>query len=77
MEGLALQPIDIAIILLYILATIGIGFYISKKASSSIENYFLGGNEIRWQFLGLSNASGMFDIFPAPCGWWPCCLSTG
>jgi SSS family solute:Na+ symporter len=62
MEGLALQPIDIAIILLYILATIGIGFYISKKASSSIENYFLGGNEIRWQFLGLSNASGMFDI---------------
>ena len=38
----ALHPIDIGIIVLYILLTIGIGFYISKKASSSIENYFLG-----------------------------------
>lgn len=62
MEGFTLHPIDIGIIVLYLLLTVAIGFYISKKASSSIENYFLGGNEIKWQFLGLSNASGMFDI---------------
>jgi SSS family solute:Na+ symporter len=57
-----LHPIDIGIILLYIIATIFIGFYISKKASKNMESYFLGGNTISWQFLGLSNASGMFDI---------------
>lgn len=57
-----LHTIDIIIILLYVALTIGIGFWISKKASTNIKNYFLGGNEIKWQYLGLSNASGMFDI---------------
>ena len=57
-----LHWIDIAIIAAYLIATVAIGFWISKKASQNIKNYFLGGNEIKWQYLGLSNASGMFDI---------------
>lgn len=57
-----LTNLDIAIILGYILLTIGIGFWISSRASKNIKNYFLGGNEIKWYYLGLSNASGMFDI---------------
>ena len=57
-----LHAVDIAIILVYILLTIVIGFWISKRASKSIKNYFLGGNKIPWYMLGLSNASGMFDI---------------
>jgi Na+/proline symporter len=57
-----LHPVDLAIIAAYVVATIGIGFWISKRASKSIQNYFLGGNEIPWYMLGLSNASGMFDI---------------
>ena len=57
-----LHLIDILIILGYILGTIGIGFWISKHASKSIQNYFLGGNKLPWYMLGLSNASGMFDI---------------
>ncbi|QDS99182.1 sodium:solute symporter family protein [Adhaeretor mobilis] len=59
---LKLAPIDIAIIVSYLAATIGIGFWISKRASKSIDSYFLGGNSIPWYMLGLSNASGMFDI---------------
>jgi Na+/proline symporter len=57
-----LQTIDSLIILAYILLTIGIGFWISKRASRNIKSYFLGGNEIHWSMLGVSNASGMFDI---------------
>ena len=57
-----LHIIDILIIIAYLIATVGIGFWISKKAGKNIQNYFLGGNEIKWQYLGLSNASGMFDI---------------
>jgi SSS family solute:Na+ symporter len=57
-----LHLIDIIIIGLYLISTVFIGFWISKKASKNIRQYFLGGNEIKWQFLGLSNASGMFDI---------------
>ncbi len=57
-----LATIDIVIILCYIVITLLFGFYVSKKASKDIKSYFLGGNEIPWYYLGLSNASGMFDI---------------
>lgn len=57
-----LHPIDIGVILLYLLLTIVLGFWVSKKASKSLSAYFLGDNNIKWYFLGLSNASGMFDI---------------
>lgn len=57
-----LHNIDVFIICAYLVLTVGIGFWISKKASKNLRNYFLGGNEIKWYTLGLSNASGMFDI---------------
>ncbi len=57
-----LHFIDISIILLYLASTILIGFWVSKKASKDINSYFLGGNNIPWYMLGISNASGMFDI---------------
>lgn len=57
-----LSWIDISIVLLYLVLTLFLGFYLSKKASKNLESYFLGGNEIKWYYLGLSNASGMFDI---------------
>ncbi|TAE50769.1 MAG: sodium:solute symporter [Bacteroidetes bacterium] len=57
-----LQGLDIAIVLLYIGLTVFIGFWISRRASKDMDSYFLGGNTISWPLLGLSNASGMFDI---------------
>ncbi|MFP4624495.1 MAG: sodium:solute symporter family protein [Gemmatimonadota bacterium] len=59
---MSFTTLDLIIMGGYIVATLWIGFYISKKASRSIKNYFLGGNEIPWYALGVSNASGMFDI---------------
>lgn len=56
------HPLDLAIIAAYVAATVGIGFWISKRASRNLRSYFLGGNAIPWYLLGLSNASGMFDI---------------
>lgn len=57
-----IQPVDILVILLYLVMMIGIGWYFKKKASASKENYLLGGKSLPWYYLGLSNASGMFDI---------------
>ncbi len=57
-----LHIIDVIIILLYIITTVVIGFLISKKASKDIHSYFLGGNRLPWWMLGISDASGMFDI---------------
>ncbi len=54
--------VDLLIIAGYIAATLLIGFYIAKKASQSVRHYFLGGNQLPWYALGVSNASGMFDI---------------
>jgi Na+/proline symporter len=57
-----LHPIDIAIVAIYIVGILFLGFYIAKKASTDLQSYFLGGNRMKWYYLGLSNASGMFDI---------------
>lgn len=57
-----LKPIDIGIIVLYLIGTIIIGFALRKKAQKSKDDYLLGGKSLPWYMLGLSNASGMFDI---------------
>ncbi len=57
-----LHAIDLGIILLYLIVVVMVGVLIRKKASGGITNYFLGGKNIPWYILGVSNASSMFDI---------------
>lgn len=57
-----LHWIDITIIIGYLAATVAVGFLIAKRASRDINSYFLGSNVMPWYVLGVSNASGMFDI---------------
>lgn len=57
-----LHTIDFLIIGIYLLSTIIIGLYLKKKASKNLKSYFQGGKSLPWYMLGLSNASGMFDI---------------
>lgn len=57
-----LSFLDIGIIIIYIIGVLTLGFYLSRKSSKNMESYFLGGNKMPWYYLGLSNASGMFDI---------------
>lgn len=59
---MALQAFDIAIILTYLVSVLVIGLLVRKKAQQSTSAYLLGGKSIPWYMLGLSNASGMFDI---------------
>lgn len=57
-----LTALDLSIIAAYLLATVVIGIILQKRASQDIKSYFLGSNSLPWYMLGLSNASGMFDI---------------
>lgn len=57
-----ISTLDLVIILLYLSATVVIGLLLRKRASKNKANYLLGGNTMPWYLLGLSNASGMFDI---------------
>ena len=57
-----LSSLDITILILYLISVVLLGIFVSRTAKKSTKGYFLGGNQISWPFLGLSNASGMFDI---------------
>lgn len=59
---MSLSYIDIAIVFAYVVGVLILGFYFSNKASKNLSSYFLGGKKLPWYYLGLSNASGMFDI---------------
>lgn len=57
-----LSLIDALIVVAYLLITVFIGFALKKRAQESKDSYLLGGKSLPWYMLGLSNASGMFDI---------------
>ena len=57
-----LQSIDLTIIGLYLMSTVCIGLYLKRRAAKNLKAYFQGGKKLPWYMLGLSNASGMFDI---------------
>lgn len=57
-----LHWIDITIIFLYLTLTLLIGFWVAKRATRDLKSYFLGGNVLPWYVLGVSDASGMFDV---------------
>ncbi len=57
-----LTILDILIICAYLASTIVIGLVMKKRAQKDKTAYMLGGNKLPWYMLGLSNASGMFDI---------------
>jgi Na+/proline symporter len=59
---LHLHVIDIAIVIAYLALSVLVGYWVSHRASRDIKAYFLGGNVMPWYILGVSNASGMFDI---------------
>ncbi len=45
---------DIIIILLYLITTLGIGLYYSRKSDKNTNDYFLAGREIGWFAVGIS-----------------------
>ena len=57
-----LTGLDLAIIATYMVAVTLIGVLLTKRAAKSVDSYLLGGKTLPWYLLGLSNASGMFDI---------------
>ncbi|TQV84679.1 Na+:solute symporter [Exilibacterium tricleocarpae] len=57
-----LHTIDLCIIGLYLLSTVIVGLALKRRAGKNLKSYFQGGKRLPWYMLGLSNASGMFDI---------------
>src|SRR5258708_8779691 len=78
-----LAPVDLAIIAIYFLAVLGIGFYLKRFAKTG-EDFFMAGREMTaWvaglafvsanlgslELLGWAGSSHQYRILPAHCYW--------
>lgn len=57
-----METIDWLIILLYLILAMGLGLYLSRKASKSIEDFFISGRSLPWWLAGISMAATTFSI---------------
>ncbi len=57
-----LHAFDLGIIVIYFVTVILIGLWVSRRGTKDLDSYFLGGKTLPWYLLGVSDASGMFDI---------------
>jgi Na+/proline symporter len=57
-----LHGLDIGIIVGYFVLVVSIGLWVSRRGAKDLDSYFLGGKKMPWYMLGVSDASGMFDI---------------
>jgi len=57
-----MNGIDSAIVIIYFISVIGLGFWYRKRASKNLESYFLGGKRIPWLALAMSGSVSNFDI---------------
>jgi Na+/proline symporter len=59
---MTIHVVDLAVLVAYFAATILLGLWVSKRGSKDLDSYFLGSKSLPWYMLGISDASGMFDI---------------
>jgi len=57
-----LRSLDIVIIVGYFLTVVMVGLWVSRRGAKDMNGYFLGNKSLPWYLLGISDASGMFDI---------------
>lgn len=57
-----LSGLDLAIVAVYLLSVALIGIVLRRRAARSLNSYLMGDKKLPWYLLGISNASGMFDI---------------
>ena len=58
----SLNFIDSSIIIIYLIITMGVGLIMTRKASQSLDNYYLGGRSLPWYMLGMAGMANWFDL---------------
>jgi SSS family solute:Na+ symporter len=73
MPEFTVTALDIALVVAYILGTIGVALWVSRRTSDDSEGYFLGGRSFIWPLVGLSlyasNISGTSFVGFAAAGY--------
>jgi Na+/proline symporter len=53
---------DLAVIAVYFILVVGLGFWVKRLASENLDAYFLGGRRLPWLALAMSGSVSNFDI---------------
>ncbi len=57
-----LNRFDYSLIIIYFACLIGLAIYLNRRASASVEDYFIGGRKMPWWLLGMSGMAQFVDI---------------
>ncbi len=57
-----MHPVDLSIIVVYLILMGLVGWWVAKKASRSAESYFLAGKSLPWWVIGVAHGSSGVDI---------------
>jgi Na+/proline symporter len=57
-----MHPLDLSIIVAYLILMSVVGWWVSKRASQSAESYFLAGKSLPWWIIGVAHGSSGVDI---------------
>ena len=57
-----LRSTDYFVIALYLAILAGFGLFLRKRASKSLEDYFLGGKRLPWWAMGISGMASFTDM---------------
>ncbi len=57
-----LHPVDLGIVLVYLGAMAGVGFWVRARATRRLDSYYLADRNIPWWMLGLSGCSSYIDV---------------
>lgn len=57
-----MHPLDIAIVVAYLLMMVAVGWIVAKMAARNPESYFLAGKSLPWWMIGIAHGSSGLDI---------------
>lgn len=57
-----MRPLDWIVVAIYMAITLAIGLWLSRRASRSLEEFFVGGRSIPWWLAGCSMAAITFNV---------------
>lgn len=59
---MTLSPVDLGIVLAYLVGMAAIGFWVRARATKKLDSYYLAGRNVPWWMLGLSGCSSYIDV---------------
>ena len=57
-----MHPVDVLIIVLYMLLMLAVGWWVARKASKNAESYFLADKSMPWWVIGIAHGSSGLDV---------------